>query len=475
MTSLIWRLRKLFTMTNIPSPWPSPDVLEELVQKSSGYFIYASTLIKFVGDENYRPTERLAVALDGNNTDSANSLLCPKAVRTHSHPADGETQLILRGLHSVIRVPPSDFDFDGISSHHASFWEFLNNRSRSGTFYIGGLRRIDLACKALKWWREPGTNCYPIAQLNGRLISFIVSLPSSPKLLASNRNMHPGSIVPLFASIWENTDTSMTPMLSWLKTIRPSAPPDLIELWEDYQYMSCFERMFRGAVTANVTLRKISLSFKFVEVLVALVICPEDLSNLPLLLDITWVELRAIICGPHPNSTPRDKFPRGASWACRDLMFRYLAQVEHAHHQDFAIEHILLKIPFLIRLSPLCPELRRKLCSIVTLLTRSVRLDEDFYYHVDKWLDSFPDSERQAWSVRKPSPGAFVIDPTSEQKRLWECVKDWNEKPCILGLIALESPDKRDAAALSKFLRTVADRDPATSESFLPNLESLVL
>ncbi|KAE9383868.1 hypothetical protein BT96DRAFT_1104528, partial [Gymnopus androsaceus JB14] len=57
-------------MANIPHPWPLPDVLEELVWKSSGYFIYASTIIKFIDDKNYRPTERLAIVTDQNSTES---------------------------------------------------------------------------------------------------------------------------------------------------------------------------------------------------------------------------------------------------------------------------------------------------------------------------------------------------------------------------------------------------------------------
>ncbi|KAF9058432.1 hypothetical protein BDP27DRAFT_1507883, partial [Rhodocollybia butyracea] len=31
------------TMSTIPLPWPVPKVLDTLVEKSSGYFIYAST------------------------------------------------------------------------------------------------------------------------------------------------------------------------------------------------------------------------------------------------------------------------------------------------------------------------------------------------------------------------------------------------------------------------------------------------
>ncbi|KAJ7810074.1 hypothetical protein B0H14DRAFT_2524431 [Mycena olivaceomarginata] len=49
------------TMANISSPWPSSSVMDELVEKSSGYFVYASTVIKFVDDKNYRPSDRLDV------------------------------------------------------------------------------------------------------------------------------------------------------------------------------------------------------------------------------------------------------------------------------------------------------------------------------------------------------------------------------------------------------------------------------
>ncbi|KAJ7878058.1 hypothetical protein B0H13DRAFT_2346771 [Mycena leptocephala] len=48
------------TMSGILTPWPSPEILDNLVEKSSGYFIYASTVIKFIDDEYSRPTDRLA-------------------------------------------------------------------------------------------------------------------------------------------------------------------------------------------------------------------------------------------------------------------------------------------------------------------------------------------------------------------------------------------------------------------------------
>jgi len=46
----------------IPSSWPSDEVLDELTQKSSGQFIFASTTVKYVGGDLYElPTRRLDV------------------------------------------------------------------------------------------------------------------------------------------------------------------------------------------------------------------------------------------------------------------------------------------------------------------------------------------------------------------------------------------------------------------------------
>ena len=49
------------TMLNVPKPWPSYSVVDDLVDKASGQFIYPATVLKFVGDPNYRPTDRLDI------------------------------------------------------------------------------------------------------------------------------------------------------------------------------------------------------------------------------------------------------------------------------------------------------------------------------------------------------------------------------------------------------------------------------
>ncbi|KAJ6456900.1 hypothetical protein C8R45DRAFT_568638 [Mycena sanguinolenta] len=174
------------TMRNIPLPWPSSDILWGLVYKSSGHFIYASTIIKFIDDKNYRPTERLAVVQDPNSPGSKSAfdtldqlyktilssaprqseiipILCaifvfelatPYHIDQYFGLANGETQLLLRGLNSVIDVSFSAAD--QISSHHASFGDFLRNPGRSGNFCVSTLnRRINLARSLLQFCAGP--------------------------------------------------------------------------------------------------------------------------------------------------------------------------------------------------------------------------------------------------------------------------------------------------------------------------------
>ncbi|KAJ7618014.1 hypothetical protein FB45DRAFT_216866 [Roridomyces roridus] len=168
------------TMSSIHLPWPSDDVLSHLVDKSSGYFIYAATVIKFVDDKYFRPTEQLEIIMDTNSHSSDVSpfesldqlyrqILSQVPIRcrprllnilsllfipewpqylTISHIAQlldleaSDIRLTMRGLHSV-------FDMNGddnITPRHASFRDFLVSKERSADFYIGSVSlRLDLA------------------------------------------------------------------------------------------------------------------------------------------------------------------------------------------------------------------------------------------------------------------------------------------------------------------------------------------
>jgi hypothetical protein len=169
------------TMARVPSPWPSPEIINNLVNKSSGYFIYASTIIKFIDDKKFRPTERLVVitgmaepcfgvpfaALDQLYTQILSEVPArPQLLKILAVIAakldlsainieqllelePGDVRLTLHGLHSVIKLPE-----DGhhrISTHHASFCDFLQDPTRAGIFYVGGdQHRTDLSRHILK-------------------------------------------------------------------------------------------------------------------------------------------------------------------------------------------------------------------------------------------------------------------------------------------------------------------------------------
>ncbi|KAJ7804139.1 hypothetical protein B0H13DRAFT_1930932 [Mycena leptocephala] len=51
------------TMAAVQTPWPSPKDIDKLVKKLSGYSIYASTIIKFIDDKDFRPNERLDLVM----------------------------------------------------------------------------------------------------------------------------------------------------------------------------------------------------------------------------------------------------------------------------------------------------------------------------------------------------------------------------------------------------------------------------
>jgi len=49
--------------TYIPPEWPLPNVLNQLVRKSSGQFIYVSTVIHYISSIRHKPTDRLNIVL----------------------------------------------------------------------------------------------------------------------------------------------------------------------------------------------------------------------------------------------------------------------------------------------------------------------------------------------------------------------------------------------------------------------------
>ena len=49
-------------------PWPRSGIIDLLVQRSSGQFIYAATVLKFVGADFCSPTKQLELILERDPT-----------------------------------------------------------------------------------------------------------------------------------------------------------------------------------------------------------------------------------------------------------------------------------------------------------------------------------------------------------------------------------------------------------------------
>jgi energy-coupling factor transporter ATP-binding protein EcfA2 len=168
-------------MQNIQKPWPSDEEIERLIEKASGQFIYASTVLKYVGDRYFRPPDQLRNILGEPHIPTEaladlNSLYCQilsnnphrdrmldvlgfivVILRTEGASSifpillvveqllgleHGETHLALRNLHSLIDLPePESFTSCPPYSHnpsffHATFPDFLTDRARAGDFFI---------------------------------------------------------------------------------------------------------------------------------------------------------------------------------------------------------------------------------------------------------------------------------------------------------------------------------------------------
>jgi hypothetical protein len=160
---------------DLPQPWPPEEDIDHLVKKSSGQFIYVSTIMKFLSSPRHWPPDRLAIIFGilprGKLTPFAEMdalyvqilrSACenlPKALEIFAflllihHPwlkptprfvtsflsyRRGELASILSDLHSIIAVPTSPADEEiPLRFYHASLGDFLLDHSRSGDeFFI---------------------------------------------------------------------------------------------------------------------------------------------------------------------------------------------------------------------------------------------------------------------------------------------------------------------------------------------------
>ena len=151
----------------IPSTWPTDNVLSTLVDKSSGQFIFAATVVKYISSNRHLPTRRLEIILGMQPSPNDRPfteldtlymgilssvedvrvtlrllgvlILCdlpaksPQMVGEFMFLDPGEVERLLLDLVSVVECVDMNTE---IRMLHASFPDFLFDRSRSGEYYI---------------------------------------------------------------------------------------------------------------------------------------------------------------------------------------------------------------------------------------------------------------------------------------------------------------------------------------------------
>ena len=199
---------------DLSNPWPRDEDLTILTKKSSGLFIFASTLIKFIESEHHEPDERLQLIVSQSDStihegqEGIDLLYTQILIRAFSNVKGTEvfanlrrvlgavilsfnplsrTQIAgilgisaslitttLRHLHSVLLVPKEDFK--KIRIFHKSFPDFLqdHNRCSDPKFFIDSdFHHEDIAscCLELLWKLRPNPCGLPDFVMNRDVVN----------------------------------------------------------------------------------------------------------------------------------------------------------------------------------------------------------------------------------------------------------------------------------------------------------------
>jgi len=152
---------------SIPPSWPTKEQKNQLVRKSSGQFIYAYTVIRYLKSPRHRPHQRLDVILglrppfkdlpfaelDAlyshllNNTDdpsltsdimaflSLYTLMPTPVIEKYLELADGEVEIVLSDLAAIVKMEINHSGVHQASLLHKSFADFLFDFQRSKHLY----------------------------------------------------------------------------------------------------------------------------------------------------------------------------------------------------------------------------------------------------------------------------------------------------------------------------------------------------
>jgi NACHT domain len=157
----------------IPESWPPAEIIARLVQKSSGQFVYASTVVKYLDSSRHNPMKRLDVIIqlipvsgdapykqldtlythifscveDITGALEIIGFLIFHRVINWNDPSPQfladlfgldleDVYLCLSELHSILDIPPPSTNSKPIKIFHASLNDFLVDKLRSGDYYL---------------------------------------------------------------------------------------------------------------------------------------------------------------------------------------------------------------------------------------------------------------------------------------------------------------------------------------------------
>jgi len=208
--------------SHVEQSWPGEGIIDLLVQRSSGQFIYAATVLKFVGADFCSPTQQLALILKRDPTAFSDldhlytqilsaypsrvnivqvlgtilafdDDLNPEVIEDILGMEDGDLGLVLKGLSSLMEEDSYEngaylnkgfFAYHDVIPRftHASFGDYLLNSSRSGPFHVNlrehknqiTLRSFALIIQWIRSWRINPTTSYP---RNATWVYFTSCLP----------------------------------------------------------------------------------------------------------------------------------------------------------------------------------------------------------------------------------------------------------------------------------------------------------
>jgi NACHT domain len=181
-------------LSHVEQPWPNEGIIDLLVQRSSGQFIYAATVLKFVRADFCSPTKRLALVLKPDPRAFSDldqlytqilsvypsevnvvqvlgfiigigSWRSSEVIEDILEMEEGELKLVLCGLSSLMEDENGKSLNKEVTSYviphfvHASFSDYLLDSSRSGLFHVDQqeygnqitIRSFALIMQSIRW------------------------------------------------------------------------------------------------------------------------------------------------------------------------------------------------------------------------------------------------------------------------------------------------------------------------------------